>query len=76
MDTLKIISASLLILLGSCYHQKPKTQVRECRVINVKKIERSTIEAENCYKITTSCGFIFVDKDRYKIGDTIIVESR
>ena len=75
MGTLKIISASLLLLLGSCYHQKSKTQVRECRVMNIVKLERSTIEVETCYKITTSCGFIFVDKNRHEIGDTIFVET-
>lgn len=76
METLKIISTSLLILLGSCYHQKSKTQVRECRVMNIVKIETYTIEIESCYKITTSCGFIFVDKNKHEIGDTIFVETR
>jgi len=63
MGTLKIISTSLLLLLGSCYHQKSKTQVRECRVMNIVKLERSTIEVETCYKITTSCGFLLIKID-------------
>ena len=43
--------------------------------MNIVKLERSTIEVETCYKITTSCGFIFVDKNRHEVGDTIFVET-
>jgi len=76
MENIKLILISILFMVSSCYHKQHKTEVKECKIVSVEKVSRSTIEIEPYYKITTSCGLVFMDKDRYKVGDTIFIENR